>query len=433
MVTLYNLVAEQPGFAHISTELPSLDAIVFEHGVKGVYDFQTVPNCQIINDILGNIILSHLGRGPGRQVVIINLFNDFPIHQISSNSRFLQIWLDQITVYTINSISQLIVLLQKLKGEIQLGTVVLMNDLHLLLDHYRLELSNSYQLALLRNHYQNNETVRLEKDRYELEGVKPNTLPIPQNSSLLKENPRIKYSRHLNFLFNLISQVCYANNLLVFITGNLDISFKPYESRPSSGSTQGSTATSQMSQMGSSSNPGSSGQESSKGSTSRKQGRLVLQYSNTSTYDVGPNAKLQTNILDSIITKRVMFYKDWYHRSPHYTTKSQGKALRQVYCAQVESVNGPPVFFDYKDKDFYKSEGDGLIDLSPPTIENDISNAGVMEYPPSSPNLTSQQSDILDQPTQPPQPPQSLARPSLAPVQSVQSVIEDSQDMGTPL
>lgn len=480
MVSLFNMVLERgQSFRHLTSLVPSLDSVLFDD-IKGVYDLQAVPNCPGADYVLASIVTSHVAHSPSNQAIIVNLFNNFPLELILDHNAYTKTC--QIKVETsINTITKLIAFCQKLARENNhQDTVLVLYDLHHLLDLYRLQLSKSYQRALLKNHYHNNDIIRLQKDRYVMEGASPNIVPIPAHSSLIKENPRTKYSHHVNFLFHLISQFCYANGLLVVIRGDADVSFQPYT--PLSGSTATQTQsqartqtplvgsvdsqlpTSIPSSSGSMCAPGShdwshstSNQSSGSRTRTRKLGRLVLRYSNTSIYEVGPQVKVQSNTLDSIITKRVMFYRDWYHKSPHFSQAAQANTLKQVFCARVDShLKSIPVYFDLNDPCYYKptrGPRSDLIDLSPNyKAENDLSRDILHEYPPSSPtmgqslvryHLQSQTytSDVIsehdadsqnDDNRQHCEPSHNYVPDNdVSPEKNL--IVEDSQDMGTPL
>lgn len=441
------MIQEPPPWIHLNSLLHYLNQKLFKNVTRGVYDFQTVPNCISMYKVLTSTMISHLQQSKENKVIIVNTFNSFPLFLLQKHESFDPYWLEnQVSVYDIDTISKLTIFLQRQLKQTLPNTILIINNFHDLLDHYKMELSSCYQDILLKTHAINNATTIRQSDRQQVEGIGPDIVEIPRSSSLLRESPMVKFNLHVNFLFNLMSQLSYNNNLLIFLSGNLDIKFRPYA-------------------LGSQDLSSSSFQIVQNDSTYLKQqingskGRLVLTMSDN--YLSGLNSRSGSNIPESILIVRVMFYKDWYHKSPFYKQKVMKKdKLRQIYCMKIDQE---VTYFDFEDggaTDHIFKTVDYSLRPFTENILDELSTDRPIEvprplYPPSSPNLTSDQS--MPPPSEISQPlitisqarPQAqstsqfvrpdsrstqLERESLERSDVEDSlIIEDSQDMGIPL
>lgn len=264
-------------------------------GQASVYDLQAVPHSDGMYIFLQEIIRNH--QSQNGKVVVVNAFTEFPGQEES---------------FMINSVTELILFLRNcIKAGTNEKTIYILNGFHDLLELYKLQLSATHQKVMLKIHATNNAEILKHSDQYEAEGsFTPSLQEIPKNSGLLKESPSLKYTTHMNYLLNLLSQLVHDCNAMVFLASNLDVKFKAYNNPT-------------MSLMSSQSR--SQTRSQSRSSQSQTSTRLAFEFANT-------NTVYNRNVLDSVISKRIMFYRDWLY---------SGKL---VYVARVEGEE--PVYFE---------------------------------------------------------------------------------------
>ncbi|EGV62025.1 hypothetical protein CANTEDRAFT_135954, partial [Yamadazyma tenuis ATCC 10573] len=137
MVTLYSMVQQQSlpnAWSGITTGVPSLDEKLLGGGLKGVYDFQVVPSSSSMEMVICEMLASYLKKGPDKRVVMINTFNDFPLQFMKLRKDFNSQWFShQIQVYNLDTVSKLVIHLQKLNQSLSSDTIVVINNFHELL------------------------------------------------------------------------------------------------------------------------------------------------------------------------------------------------------------------------------------------------------------------------------------------------------------
>lgn len=402
MVSLYDMMLQRDNFRHLSTSIPSLDSMLQNKLSSGIYDFESVPNCTGVSYVVGSIVVSHLAHKKENRAIIIDTLNPFPWHNIVKNEKFQAEWLDsKLISYTTDTFAKLFALLisDKLNGPKE-STIVVINNFHELIEMYKLELSAAYEETLLKFQIDSNAVMINNQEKWKVEGSPPKLPEIPFLSSLLKENPALKYQSHVSTLINMISQYTYKNNLICILVGYLSSTYQAY--RPKAPLSGGSGNDSQRMSSSSSSTPLSQGRPTLSYGT----GRLVLTPSLGGSYTPtnsasGPNSRKSTSStntsLDSFITSRLIFYKDWYHKTPYFKenypaqqsdtqtrliTSSQLKMIFAVKMAPLHQI-GPesdPVYFDY-DNGYYDDIDDEnvkedennhikIIDLSGPGLQS---------------------------------------------------------------
>ncbi|CAH6722805.1 hypothetical protein CLIB1444_11S01508 [[Candida] jaroonii] len=328
-------IKHRPRFDHLNSSIPSVDDKHFgQHFISGIYDFQTVPNNVSVYLILSNFVIKHLENTtyPGN-VVIVSLSGNFPLDHILENKKFQQNWIDngQLKYLKVDTVTNLIILLNNyMKSEVDNQTLFIFDNFHNLLDFYKLELSQIYQESMLRNHIFNLDTIEAQAERQEIEGLKPDIVEIPENSHLIRESPLTKFNNHVRFIMNLMTNVCFKYNSIAFITGKLDSRFEAFKPRISMDS----------SNIESSQRSGRSFDSSQITPEPRKpnKGRMVLKSSNSNLdKPMGSQMSLE-NPLNSFITERAIFFKDWYHKTLH-CQKNSKKAIKRkpVYWLKINN------------------------------------------------------------------------------------------------
>lgn len=389
MVSLFDMMLQKPTFKHLSTSIPSLDSLLMKNIRNGIYDFESVPNCTGVSFVVGSLIVSHLSHSSENRAIIIDTLHPFPWHSIVKNEKFQDEWLDnKLISYTADTFAKLFALLMsdKLDGPKE-STIVVINNFHELLELYKLELSAAYEEALLKFQVLTNSILINSREKSKAEGYQPRLPEIPAQSALLRENPALKYQSHASTLTNMISQYTYKNSLICILIGYLSSKYQTY--RPKPFLTNGSGYDSPIPSSASSSTPLSQARPS----LSYGGGRLVLSaslggnYTPTNSASASSSRKTSSSTnssLDSFITSRLIFYKDWYHKTPHFKenhtsqqdemqktliNSSQLKmvfAVKTVNLHQMGSENGP-VYFDYDNGYYDDLEEEEEISEAPET------------------------------------------------------------------
>lgn len=348
-------IRHRPKFDHLNSLIPLLDQkFLGENLISGIYDFQTVPNNVSVYLILSILAIKHLKNDKYKgNVVIVSSSGNFPFNFILENEDFQQDWIDngQLKYLKVDTITNLIILLNGyMKSDIDNQTLFIFDNFHNLLDFYKLELSQVYQEAMLRNHIFNLDTIEAQAERQEIEGIKPDIVEIPENSHLIRESPLTKFNNHVRFIMNLMTNVCYKYNLIAFLTGKLDSKFEAFKARPVSVD----SSIVESSQRSRSFDSSQSTPEPKK----LNKGRMVLKSSN-SIDKLGSQTSLSDNPFDSFITERVIFFKDWYQKTNHHQ-KFFKKSIKRKMVYWIK-VNNEVLNFEYINGE--------LIDL---TIKNDL-------------------------------------------------------------
>lgn len=371
MVSLYDMMLQEPKFAHLSTSIPTLDAKLMSKTWNGIYDFQSVPNCSGSYSVVGSIIVSHLRQKPENRVIVVETLHPFPWHNVVCQDGFQDSWAeDKLVGYTTDTFAKLFALFmsEKLNGP-RGTTMVIVNNFHELVELYKLEISAAYEETLLKFQVATNSALINNIEKRKVEGSHTKLPEIPPQSALLRENPTLKFQAHLSILASMISQFTYKNDLICILMGYLTTKYQNYRPKPL--------------QMGSDLLIPSSASSNTPSSSTRPisgygNGRVVLAASlggnytppNSASASAPPkNSTSSVNsTLDSFITTRLIFYKDWYHKSEHfkenhppssqYQRRIIGSSqLKMVYAVKVIHLHqadneSSPVYFDY-DNGYY--------------------------------------------------------------------------------
>ncbi|KAK6463624.1 hypothetical protein DFJ63DRAFT_312932 [Scheffersomyces coipomensis] len=393
--SLLEIENNQIRYNHLTTGISSLDeTFINSHlGIRNkIYDFQAAAGCSFQYTICVSLLISHISKSNHHRIIIIDTLSKFPWHLITNHPQYDPQWIDkgQIIGYTCDTFSKLLAIfaLGKLDSDIKKdSTIIIINDFHETIDIYKYELSAIYEEYVLKNHLEAYETVLTNQDQFESVGTKTSIIDIPSQSDLLTTSAISKFESHLFSLLNIISILCFRSGSICLLLGHLDSKYENYSSNNHSTSFS-STSSQSFTRSQSVPLPNVSFNSNSGGSSS---GRLVLApfMSNTTTH------KRNAKSFDSFITARLVFYKDWYHKTDdfhlnhpnisevdHITLKQLD--VRFVNAVKVTHIHSgdkssPIIHFDY-DNIYYHLDDDNsdeyeesygvsfkLIDLSKKT------------------------------------------------------------------
>ncbi|CUM67234.1 uncharacterized protein PRCAT00004927001 [Priceomyces carsonii] len=368
MVSLHEIMLQKSAFLHMSTSIPSLDALLTANKSNGICDFQSVPGCNAAYSVVSTIMISHLKNG-GR-VVVVDCWSLFPLQLLEEDADYDESWDSKIITYSTDTFAKLLALLISDKLSLENGrTMVVINQFHELVELYRLELNSAYKEMLLKIQISQNATVLNQKERIRTEGPgsAPPLLELPPQSDLRRVSPGKKFQSHLSALINMISNLAYKNGLMCILMGTLTTKYEKYSMKP--------RYQSQSSSQSSSISPPSSSSLSSLNQVPSK-GRVVL----TPYLSSGSIPAFSSDcIIDSFLSFRLVFYRDWYHNSPDFEAKrdQQGMTLpldqsllKAVFVvdlfnpqASLKAVS--KVYFDYDSNDTKNK----FIDLSTSNLQ----------------------------------------------------------------
>lgn len=364
MASLYEIIANEKNFKYLRCGIPSVDSILQEILSCGIHDIQSVPNVRGHFAILGALIASHLSNTAESKVFVIDTFNPFPWHLISCQPTFQREWLEsRIKSYTADSFAELFALFAggSLNGVESKNSMVIINNFHEMIELYYLDLMASYEEMLLKFQIEKNSVILQNKERIRMEGFTSNIPDLPSQSGLLRDNPTLKYKSHLRMMIDLISRHTLDSNLLCFLVGTLTTKYKLFETGPSPSQSLLSTSQIPSSQ--------SSAMNTSFDMTeNRSRGRLVLstslgekEASTSGTMNVSHSQF--DSFIDNMIILRLIFYKEWYHKTPEYLINSgRSPKMNTAGCStshlkmiqaikvinlQVPSQKFNPTFFDF--------------------------------------------------------------------------------------
>lgn len=373
MVSLFDLCLQLSPWAHLSTGLPSLDALLQIHSSESILDFQTVPLNNFMHAVLSNLIASHLKNTTHRSVIIIETFNPFQFSQLHQHPDFEPSWLTRIRRFKLDSFPRVLsfFLFNPLKDEAK-STLILIMNFHEMLEYYKLQLTVTYQEALLKHRIEYNGTVLENKERIKADGLDSVDLPkIPPNSDLLNMNPILKNQEHINEMFKQIGKYLFRNSLLVILAGGMNTKRVP------SGSVGVGTpmALSQLASFLLTQDIPSQHQDIGQG--------LSQVFDPVSFDRLGA---LRKALNDHKISHRLLFYYDSYTHTPHFqqgivneTSKSRSVGAVKVSRLLRGGNISDPVYFDFYDG-FYKDNLSAELSQEKKNILIDLLHLGELEF-----------------------------------------------------
>ncbi|WLF80384.1 hypothetical protein PVL30_004161 [Lodderomyces elongisporus] len=364
MVLLGDIVRQQQTLNNLNTSVPTLDELITRTSTvrNKIYDFQSSPSCHGMYIVTASIIASHLARG--RKVVIIDTLNKFPIDLLLRQEKFNKNEHKRlITHYYCDTFGKLFTTLTKLK--VHTDTVIIINEFHLLVDVYKLEMSSTFEEMILKHHVECNATYINNKRN----GVKTTLPEIPPGSDLLKVSPIVKLGQHLDKLFRVLNRICIQTKSMVFLLGYMDTKYRPFqanttrEEMPLSLSSIASTSSSTTTTTSASA---SAAKTATPATTARTTLTPLSTNTGYSSFIESGRVVLAPYEFHRSITNRFLFYHEWYHKTPHflqnYPTENGREKVLYVNQSMLRFVNAvkletpresfSPIYFDI-DSSFY--------------------------------------------------------------------------------
>lgn len=360
MVSLFDMCLQRPLWAHLSTGIPTLDQMV-EFQLDGVFDFQSVPANAGVTAMTCNLMVSHLRESKQLTLFVVETLNGFHWDLLRQHPQYDRNWenSDQIQIFSATSVVELFWFFAFGPAQhVGASTMLFITNFHEIVELYRLDIAAAHEEALLRHQIDKNRELLKNFDRIAEEGIELVSLPqLPPNSGLLKENPYIKAQNHVDELFKEMAEFTYKNSAIVVLLGHLDAVYKPYGKRQLVLPTPSSSFVG--SQQNSLSQP-----------VTREQNRLVLAPVTFSKPPSGKQALSDVGLNESRITARLIFYDDWYYKSPLFLSKGIEPREEDRYHVLVVKVTVPngvsninePVYFEFN-KTGDKDDQTWLVDL----------------------------------------------------------------------
>lgn len=346
MVSLFEMSLQRPAWSHLSSGIPTLDQML-RIETDAVLDFQSVPANLALSALMCNLVASHLAKS-GLRVVIIETLDTFPWDLLRQHPQYCPEWLDRIERHDLSSFAQVYAFFTLMPLEQFASALLVVTSFHELVEWYRLQVSASYEETLLKHEIDNNRIILDNRAKVAEEGLALVTLTqLPPQSSLVKENPIVKAQNHINALFKRMGHFAYKNSAVVILQGQLEPKYKPWPKRnaPEEDSSQAPQPSFPQ----------------------RNPGRLVL----TPVTFGAHNSDLHSpSFCDTQISARLVFYNDWYHKSPHFSRNGRApededrymvSAVKLQWLHGVSNINDP-VYFDFR-RNPGKGDGPWLIDL----------------------------------------------------------------------
>lgn len=308
MVLVYDIIQSQVSrFSHVTTGIG--DPTLFE---PGVYDFQTTPTNQGVAVAIASMVISHLSHGLLTRVVVIECLGRFPWPLVTKHRQFRGRWLDAngpLKLYRCTSFGEVYTRLESLVDDED--TLVVVYQLHELLDHYRLQLVQSFKHHMLK--YKLEKTAAAVDNKTQgVDDITKDLPTLPPSSDLLQKLAISKFDAHMTALVLLLKEVSATS--VVVLTGGLDARFCKLEPWPATSSSSSQLPSLPISQ--------------SRDPVAPNRTRLMLVPSSEFLY---PH-----------VAARFIFFRDWYQKSPKfalagcYQPRVSYTDLRLVHAVKVD-------------------------------------------------------------------------------------------------
>ncbi|SGZ55752.1 CIC11C00000004964 [Sungouiella intermedia] len=351
MVSLFDISLQRPTWSHLSTGVPTLDQML-DLQSDGLFDFQSVPANAGVEAMVCNLMVSHLASSSSLKILVIETLNSFNWNLLKQHPQFDAEWHPRVSVHRLLLVVELFWFFTFGPGASAdcTSTLLFITNFHEIVDLYRLHVAQSYEDALLKHQIDKNRELLANLDRAREEGLELVSLPLlPPQSDLLKLSPYVKAQKHIDELFKEISEFTYKNSAIVVLLGHLDAKFMPYNTaRLLAMSPNNSSMASQNTESTLSQTFGRDGRDG------RDANRLVLAPVTFGKNPSGNRAGGEAGLNEVKITARLVFYNDWYHKSPYIRNTENPPDVSEdflVLVVKVTSLNGvaninEPVFFD---------------------------------------------------------------------------------------
>lgn len=344
MVSLFDMWLQRPTWAHLSTGIPTVDQMLHLQS-DGFFDFQSVPANAGVTAMVCNLMVTHLAESENHKVLVLETLNPFQWDLLRQHPRYDAKWDGQISICSLLSVAEIFWFFTLGPGVSMdcSSTLVFITNFHEIVELYSLHVAQAYEEALLKHQIDCNREILANMDRAKEEGLDLIALPqLPALSDLLRVNPYVKAQKHIDELFKELAEFTYKHSAVVVLLGHLDAKFKPYGnprtlSMSPNASFTGSQPSNTMSQAG-----------------GREPSRLMLTPVTFGKRSSGNRAAGEAGLNEHRITARLVFYNDWYHKSPYIRSKDTIPDDSEdvlVLVVKITSLGGvgninEPVFFD---------------------------------------------------------------------------------------
>lgn len=365
MVSLFDICLEKPKWSHISTGVASIDAMIDLTGSGAIIDFQSTPIHNAMFATVCNMIVTQLEYSEDSHVIVLETFNPFPWGLYAKHPRYNKNWDARIKKFQVSTFAQILAffICNPMKALSRSSLVIIVN-FHEVMEFYRHQLNATFEEALLKLEIEKNEDLlnTLKRDgRIDTPGNGQN-----QDIPLFKESPLVKYQEHVDEMFKHLNGFLREYSLIILLLGCMDVKSRVQFRNPESA------------------NDSQTANNSSKlirdSSTRTRSGSRYL--FTPVTYDKRVNS-FTTALNDSKILQRILFFKDFYRNSHHYSQGTQafdtdGERIVAVAKPDKENASGnimEPSFFDFAEKFYQDTTGENcwLIDLQE-SNDGDLSN-----------------------------------------------------------
>lgn len=341
MVSFFQLSTQGPTWGHLDSGISTLNQML-DLKMDAILDIQSVPANASLFAMLANLMASHLSK-PHTKVIVIETVNQFEWGWLEKHPQYQKSWVaeERISRYRLGSFIKLLSFFSCAPMEApQPGSVlIVVLNFHEIVELYRLQLMACYEELLVKHQIEKNSTLLANSEKWKEEGLALVELPqLPRNSALLRENPYSRFKKHYNLLLLLISKCSYLKSAVVILQGFMEPKYKPFtQMRSPDPSSQAAALT-----------------ETSFSLKHFTSSRLVFT-------PVSFNKELEKENESSYkISSRLILYKDWYFRSPHFKRENRLKersdyrfvsVIKVVNFHGVQSIN-EPIYFNFQQDPF---------------------------------------------------------------------------------
>ena len=338
MVSLFDMSTQALRWAHLDTGLPSLN-LLLDIKMDAVLDVQSVPAHAAVWAVLANVVVSHLAE-PGTSVALIETLNAFEWEWLEAHPGYQQSWHAErpIRVYRLDTFAKLFLFFSAtlLHGATDKALLVLACNFHETVELYRLQLAACHEEILVKHQIDITAVLWANRAKGAEEGYDLIDLPkLPKGSLLLRESPAARFKKHLNMLLLVINSFAYRQSAVVFLQGYMEPRYKPYTYKSSAAASQTASTASE--------GPAPNGFFSKQPAS-----RLVL-------VPVTFSKENDDHLGENRLSSRLIFYNDWYFRSPHFRSERRPRDRSDCHFVSVVKVTNfhgvhsinKPIYFDF--------------------------------------------------------------------------------------
>ncbi|GEQ71373.1 hypothetical protein JCM33374_g5056 [Metschnikowia sp. JCM 33374] len=335
MVSVFDITKQNPLWGHISTGVLSLDHLLALQR-EAVLDMQSVPANFAFTAVICSLIVSHLSASSASVVVIVETLNPFSWSCLQAHPSFDVTWIDseRILLYSVHSFAQLYAfftfmpLARRDPGRI----LMVVTNFHELMELYRLQADVTHKQILLKHQIDKNNVFLENFAQVSEEGFQ--SVECPPEPVCSRDNPSKKVQHQIDEILSMISGFTLKNSAVVVLMGHLDV-----QSR-SSGRVEECAHPSLAKHNIFQTAPVPFHTEDT---------RLVLVPAM-----LNPFTSDTPSLADSKVTARVVFYNDWFFKSPLFQRENRVRIRHPRFVISVAKVIdfnsniNEPVYFHYK-------------------------------------------------------------------------------------